>query len=60
MTPRPIMATEVRHFATSFTMPMLRREQPYEMSTSMMENLQTNHATFVDSVANTYLPILVS
>lgn len=54
VTPRPIMATEVRPFATSFKMPMLGHEQPYGMPRSMMANLQTNPVTFADSIANTY------
>lgn len=49
MTPRSIMETEARPFATNSTIPMLGREQPYGMSTSIMTNLQINHATFANS-----------
>lgn len=59
VTPRPIMTIEARPFAISFTMPMVGREQPYGMSTSIMENLHTNPMIFVDNAANTYSPILV-
>lgn len=57
MSPRPIMATEARTFVTNFIMPMLGRDQPYGMPTSMMAKLHTNSATFANNVANTYSPI---
>lgn len=41
-------------------MPMLGREQPYGMSTSIMENLHTIPATFADNAVKTYSPILAS
>jgi hypothetical protein len=32
-----------------FTMPMVTRKQPFGMSTSMMEGLQTNASTYADN-----------
>lgn len=60
MTHRPIKAMNFRHFATSFTMYMLGREQPYGMPTSMMENLHMNPSTFANNVANSYSSPLAS
>lgn len=54
MTPKLIMATNFRPFATSFTMPMSGHEQPYVIPTSMMESLHTNPSTFADNAANAY------
>lgn len=60
VTSRPIMETEARPFAINFTMPVLGREHPYGMPTSMMGNLQSNPVTIIDSAANMYSPILAS
>lgn len=54
------MATDFRPFATSFTMLMMGREQPYGMPTSMMENLHTHPSKFADNAANAYSPLLAS
>lgn len=47
-----------RPFAMGFRMPILGREQPYGIPTSMMESLHINPSTFTNNTSNTYSQIL--
>lgn len=54
------MESDFRPHATSFTMHMPGREQPYRMPTLMMTSLQTNFLTFTDNKKTPYSPLLES
>lgn len=58
VTPRTIVASDYRPFTTNFTMLVPGREQPFGMSTTVVERLQNNPSTFVDNSTTVYSPIM--